>query len=373
MPNPYVPDSRRLMFDEHAMGVTDGVSPIDSINKFFYLDWKGIDRYHQRLMNYFLHSNLKDIDPVQYNREDVYNKKPAFYKQSFDEFGHTVKIQEVKPSINVLTTPTWKTILTREGEATHPGSGDYALPSKISSSTYESLSGAGLLSTNVTYLIEKLTQTDQIVTENNKKCYNAPNNYHEFLLTSCEYNKDDGYYYLTWEMFGGDEGSGSGGGTFVSEVIVTTLNPGQSATAAVNNIAGQDEPPLYQLSLGIPKGASGSNGADGQEIQLRTNDGWLQYKYENELNWTNLLDLSTLVGPSGADGHELEIRVQNKVIQSKYDNEQNWTDLINLATAFPVDSALSSTSENPVQNKVLYQTLGDIQTILASLTTPSSP
>ena len=37
----------------------------------------------------------------------------------------------------------------------------------------------------------------------------------------------------------------------------------------------------------------------------------------------------------------------------------------------PVDSALSSTSENPVQNKVIYETIGDIETILTTLDTGS--
>lgn len=32
-----------------------------------------------------------------------------------------------------------------------------------------------------------------------------------------------------------------------------------------------------------------------------------------------------------------------------------------------VDSALSPTSENPVQNKVIYETIGDLETILTTL------
>lgn len=32
-----------------------------------------------------------------------------------------------------------------------------------------------------------------------------------------------------------------------------------------------------------------------------------------------------------------------------------------------VDSALSPTSENPVQNKVIYETIGDLETILETL------
>ncbi len=33
----------------------------------------------------------------------------------------------------------------------------------------------------------------------------------------------------------------------------------------------------------------------------------------------------------------------------------------------PIDSALSPTSENPVQNKVIYETIGDLETILTTL------
>lgn len=431
----------RLMFKEENMGVNDGVSPIDSINKYFFLDWKGIDRYHQRLMNYFLHSNLKDLDPVTFTREQVYNKEPAFYKQTFDEFGHTVKIQEIKPCIDVLSNPSWEWILLEEGEK-FPGQNNYALPSTLTTTQYTNLTTAGLLSTNVTYIIKKPTETNQVTTLNDKICYNAKNSYHEFLLTSLEYDKTDGLYHLTWEMFGGDEGgSGGGSGDWSSTVIVTTLNPGSSATASVNNIAPSGDPPLYQLSLGIPRGANGTNGNDGREVEIKLDNNFVPsgessavpsivWRYANQNpadSWKQIVALSDIRGLQGPQGNpgtngtsvtflsesitggtrvtltdgshsssfdvlngtdgqngtdgtngrtpELQMGtgVKAHTIQKKYTDEQNWIDLIDLDSVFTIDSTLNINSHNAIENAAVASAIGDIQTILATLTTPSSP
>ena len=43
--------------------------------------------------------------------------------------------------------------------------------------------------------------------------------------------------------------------------------------------------------VGILKGETGDDGLDSNEIQVRINEGYLQFKYENENTWGNLLSL----------------------------------------------------------------------------------
>ena len=48
-----------LFSDEIEKLVTDGVSPINSENKFFFLDFYGLDRFYDCLMNNFAHEKFK--------------------------------------------------------------------------------------------------------------------------------------------------------------------------------------------------------------------------------------------------------------------------------------------------------------------------
>lgn len=67
-------------------------------------------------------------------------------------------------------------------------------------------------------------------------------------------------------------------------------------------------------------------GVDGKNIELGINSTHLQWRLEGDTNWTDLIALSSL---KGADGKELEIRTDNGYIQTKLTGE-NWSDLIEL-------------------------------------------
>lgn len=49
-------------------------------------------------------------------------------------------------------------------------------------------------------------------------------------------------------------------------------------------------------------GADGTNGADGKEIELRTSDTHIQWRYEGDTEWTDLVALSDITGPKGDKG-----------------------------------------------------------------------
>lgn len=76
----------------------------------------------------------------------------------------------------------------------------------------------------------------------------------------------------------------------------------------------------------------GPQGNSGKEVTFRTADGYIQWQYVGDLNWNNLVSLSTLTGASGidgTDGKEVLFRVHENFIQWQYLGDQEWTNLIN--------------------------------------------
>ncbi len=92
-----------------------------------------------------------------------------------------------------------------------------------------------------------------------------------------------------------------------------------------------------------PVGQTGSPGADGREVELQTTETHVQWRYEGESAWTNLVALSAITGPqgiqgetgltgvAGADGREVELRKTQTHVQWRYEDEAEWTDLVALA------------------------------------------
>jgi hypothetical protein len=91
-----------------------------------------------------------------------------------------------------------------------------------------------------------------------------------------------------------------------------------------------------------PVGETGSPGADGREVELQTTETHVQWRYEGESEWTDLVALSAITGPqgeqgetgltgaAGADGREVELRKTETHVQWRYEDEAEWTDLIAL-------------------------------------------
>lgn len=49
-------------------------------------------------------------------------------------------------------------------------------------------------------------------------------------------------------------------------------------------------------------GAPGSSGSDGREVEFRTSGGYIQWRYEGEASWTDLVTLASVTGPAGSPG-----------------------------------------------------------------------
>lgn len=70
---------------------------------------------------------------------------------------------------------------------------------------------------------------------------------------------------------------------------------------------------------------------NGEKVELRNNASYIQWKYESEETWNNLVSLSDITGPQGESGEEIEIRNNGTYIQWKYTNDISWTNLIEIA------------------------------------------
>lgn len=100
---------------------------------------------------------------------------------------------------------------------------------------------------------------------------------------------------------GRDGLNGSNGKDGISPALqagmVTTLAAGSSATMSLTGTAAN---PI--LNLGIPAGAqgnSGSNGQDGRAVQLQVSGGFIQWRLVGDAAWQNLIATSSLVGADG--------------------------------------------------------------------------
>ena len=86
-------------------------------------------------------------------------------------------------------------------------------------------------------------------------------------------------------------------------------------------------------NLGNVQLVGDSGGQDGREVELRTTDTHIQWRYEGEGDdaWRDLVALSAITGGDGADGREIQLQVANGYIQWKYDTDTQWNDLLSLS------------------------------------------
>ena len=69
-----------------------------------------------------------------------------------------------------------------------------------------------------------------------------------------------------------------------------------------------------------------------EEVTLRVDSGYIQWKYASDETWQNLIDLITLKGPSGTDGLEVLLRVEGDYLQWKYEGELTWNNMYNISS-----------------------------------------
>ena len=99
-------------------------------------------------------------------------------------------------------------------------------------------------------------------------------------------------------------------------------------------------------------GSNGANGLNGKEVVLRVTSTMIQWKYDTDTEWNDLIPLNSLKGKDGKDGingsngrdgidgdngKEIELRNNNTYIQWRYIGDENWYNLIEVSSLRGVD------------------------------------
>ncbi|XFA99145.1 leucine-rich repeat protein [Candidatus Izemoplasma sp. B36] len=79
-------------------------------------------------------------------------------------------------------------------------------------------------------------------------------------------------------------------------------------------------------------GPTGPSGTDGQEVDFQVSGDHIQWKYTDDTEWTNLLSITELIGPAGVAGREPTLRVSEGFLQWTYINDPEWYNLIEIAS-----------------------------------------
>jgi len=91
-------------------------------------------------------------------------------------------------------------------------------------------------------------------------------------------------------------------------------------------------------SLVGPAGADGVDGTDGKQVTFQVSEGFIQWQYVGDTTWTNLIDLQTITGADGSngtdgtDGREVLFQVAEGYIQWQYTGDTTWTNLVELTS-----------------------------------------
>lgn len=120
----------------------------------------------------------------------------------------------------------------------------------------------------------------------------------------------------------------------VSAYIVVTNSNDDAFITLVNNqlVAYQPigNPVVYNnqmyLVMGMFTPATGTVGQPGKTPEIRIGAGYIQWKYTDDVNWNNLIELSALTGPG------VQLRNFNGNIEWKPTNEMYWETLVSLDT-----------------------------------------
>jgi len=85
------------------------------------------------------------------------------------------------------------------------------------------------------------------------------------------------------------------------------------------------------LDLSLLTGAKGDKGDSGSEIELTVDSGYIKWKYKDEESWKNLIDLKTLTGAKGEKGDSVEFNVTSTHLQYKYSSDNEFKNLLDLS------------------------------------------
>lgn len=109
----------------------------------------------------------------------------------------------------------------------------------------------------------------------------------------------------------------------------TSLQADTTYTFAVSSVTDKG----MVSALSNTKTFSTFAGADGREIEFRSNGSSIQWRYAGESDdaYRDLVSLAELTGNDGADGKQIELRVYNGFVQWKYSDDSVWNNLIALS------------------------------------------
>ena len=146
----------------------------------------------------------------------------------------------------------------------------------------------------------------------------------------------------------GTPGADGKDGTSATIRIGTVTTGAAGSSAQVTN-GGTESAAV--LNFVIPRGADGTNGTDGREVELQVTSTYIQWRYAGDATWNNLVALSSLKGAdgspgaagtpgaAGADGREVEIQATSTYIQWRYAGETTWNSLVALSSLKGADGA----------------------------------
>ena len=124
------------------------------------------------------------------------------------------------------------------------------------------------------------------------------------------------------------------------------------------------------VALDAITGGDGADGADGREVELQVASGYIQWRYTTgaDTAWKNLMSLSDLKGDSGEDGREVELQNNGTSIQWRYKGETEWKDLVTLSDITGSDGADGKQVELRVEGGYIqwkYDADSDWQNLIA--------
>ena len=108
----------------------------------------------------------------------------------------------------------------------------------------------------------------------------------------------------------------------MSDIQVTVIDE----TLVPVTVVDETVAPVEFLSVG-PKGPKG------QEVELQRTATHVQWKYDNEGSWTDLVPLEDITGPKGIQGipgTPVELQASGTHLQWKYNTDSTWTDIVSL-------------------------------------------
>lgn len=177
--------------------------------------------------------------------------------------------------------------------------------------------------------------------------------------------------YTAWSR-GGYLCQGVGTGTIdqgtVSSYFIITHTNDESFAALLNTNLPYYQPigapvihnnGLYQVMAVVTP--STNPGTPGKSPVLRVSSGYIQWKYDTDTTWTNLIALSAITGPS------VQLTVDDGAIKWKQSNEMYWEVLVSLddlkgpantltmgtVTTLPVGSSATATITGTAPNQML--------------------